>query len=165
MYCNRFYCIVFPQLKLLPWRDFTHANVCVQWTLLQPECYISPVMWMDSLNLADCLQAHLTDFTTLQTGIHRILDSAIYFYNLNSQSHSHLSKYLSSTNEIQLQLEVSDMLDDTEKKSFVKISLAAHTFNTKKQSNIPWQTAYLGHSEQHSEKRGEQWKLCYLCSL
>ncbi len=55
--------------------------------------------------------------------------------NTNSaHNHSCLSKYLSSTKEIQLRF--SDMLD-SEKKSSVKISLAAHTFNTKKQSNIP----------------------------
>lgn len=83
--------------------------------------------------------------------------------NTNSaHSHSCLSKYLSSTNEIQLHFD--DMLN-SEKKSSVKITLAAHTFNTKKQSNIPLQTARLGHSEQHPGKRRKLWKLCYLCLL
>ncbi len=34
-------------------------------------------MWMDSLNLADCLQALLMDFITHPTGIQRILGFAL----------------------------------------------------------------------------------------
>ncbi len=54
--------------------------------------------------------------------------------NTNSAySHGCLSQYLLSTKEIQLRFD--DMLD-SEKRSSVKITLAAHTFITKKQSNI-----------------------------
>ncbi len=74
--------------------------------------------------------------------------------NTNSaHSHGCLSQYLLSTKEIQLRFD--DILD-SEKRSSVKITLAAHTFITKKQSNIPWQTARLGHSEQHPGKRRNQ---------
>lgn len=47
----------------------------------------------------------------------------------------------------------------------MKNSLAAHVFNTKKQSNIPWQTSHLGHCGHWaaSREKGKTEKNCVVC--